>query len=469
MTTTPHIAIRARSDERDWLLEADEPLASLHRRSGGHFPGPIVNPALLELVRKARSYNLKLAGIIRVQDSEEQIRSYAEITPDEDGQGCAISLSSWQSKPIGVVPAEVETRRREAIIRHVAGLSARLDSDQAILSVECSDEALADLNQKMRDNIGSHWAETLELKGHSSAPKMHWRLLDRAEVEVENAVNQWTVHLLPITSFGDRHTGFELYLVEQEQGVAVASGDDKVTYEQPWMGREIAPILRQPVARIIANADTIRTQLAGPLADEYSSYASDIAMAGEHLLSLIDDLTALEMVENAEFSVAPDEIDLNDLAERAKGILSVRARDRKIALVGPKNNGGNGSIVTQGIPAIGEFRRVLQILLNLVGNAIRYSPEGTQITIETELDGGRARISVSDEGDGLSESAQKQIFNKFERLGRQGDGGSGLGLYISRRLANAMDGSLTVESAEGEGARFTLELPANLGDGDLGA
>ena len=70
-----------------------------------------------------------------------------------------------------------------------------------------------------------------------------------------------------------------------------------------------------------------------------------------------------------------------------------------------------------------------------------------------------ARISVSDQGDGIAPEDQDRIFQKFERLGRSGDGGSGLGLFISRRLAGAMGGSLTVASAAGKGSTFTLALP----------
>ena len=69
---------------------------------------------------------------------------------------------------------------------------------------------------------------------------------------------------------------------------------------------------------------------------------------------------------------------------------------------------------------------------------------------------------MADQGPGLSEAEQRMIFEKFERLGRSGDGGSGLGLYISRRLARAMGGDLTVDSAPGQGARFILDLPADL-------
>ncbi len=90
--------------------------------------------------------------------------------------------------------------------------------------------------------------------------------------------------------------------------------------------------MRQPIARIIANAETIRTRLAGPLAEQYSDYAADIAAAGQHLLALLDDLSDLEVVEADDFATAPDKIDLADVARRAAGILGVRARERGIVV-----------------------------------------------------------------------------------------------------------------------------------------
>jgi signal transduction histidine kinase len=83
------------------------------------------------------------------------------------------------------------------------------------------------------------------------------------------------------------------------------------------------------------------------------------------------------------------------------------------------------------------------------------------VWLRAENEDGRARLVVADQGEGLSPEQQARAFEKFERLGRSGDGGSGLGLYISRRLARAMNGELSVESAPGQGARFTLDLPAD--------
>jgi len=444
---------RARTDARDWLIEADEPLAGLQLRSGGELPGIIASPALLELVRKSRLYGLRLARAIRAQDVSEQVTAWAEVEPDEGGEGCTIGLSNWQAEPL---PGDngAATERRASIARQLAELSARLGPGQELLAVDAETAELQPVAARMRAALGAPWTDFVALEGNVHEQPLHWRLLDGARLRLEGSKRHWKAHLIPLGVPEPGSAGFELHLVAEEPAEPAPSAlpdTPRATFGTA-MGREIAPVLRQPIARIIANAETIRTQLAGPLAEEYSNYAADIATAGEHLLALIDDLADLEVVEDEQFTTAPDRIDLADVARRAAGILGVRARERGIGIDAPKDG--------EAVLAVGEFRRVLQVLLNLVGNAIRYSPEGSVVWIRVEQEGERARLVVADQGEGLSEAQQERAFEKFERLGRSGDGGSGLGLYISRRLALAMEGELTVESAPGQGARFVLDLPA---------
>ena len=106
------------------------------------------------------------------------------------------------------------------------------------------------------------------------------------------------------------------------------------------------------------------------------------------------------------------------------------------------------------------LRFLASTALHLIGNAIAYSPEGSTIRLTAETVGERAQVTVADEGPGIAPEDQKRIFDKFERLGRSDGVGSGLGLFISQRLAHAMDGAILVDSTPGEGARFTLYLPA---------
>jgi hypothetical protein len=366
-------------------------------------------------------------------------------------------MSDWSSEAATEPGMHAERERQVAMARQIAELTARLGPQQQVLSAESDCAELQTVVAAMREGVGRSWTDFVTLEGAQHHQPIHWRLLDGARLTLPGSSRDWRVALVPLGRGGTASQGFELLLCAEQpladEPTAVPADSAPTRQRGPGIGLEIAPVLRQPVSRIIANAETIRTQMAGPLADEYAAYAADIASAGEHLLALIDDLTTLEMVEDEEFNPAPDQIDLADLARRAAGILGVRARERGITVDAPKEG--------ESAPAIGEFRRVLQVLLNLLGNAIRYSPEGSGVWLRVEREGARARVIVADQGEGLDGAQQARVFGKFERLGRSGDGGSGLGLYISRRLAEAMQGSLTVESARGQGARFILELPAD--------
>ena len=455
----PVLAI-GQCDAGGQLVSAGEPLAGLQLACGGTLPGTIAIPALYELVAKVRQFGLKLARVIRAHDGHEIITAWIEAGPADEGDGCTIRVTSWQGGPPAPDDPAAISEHRAEIDRTLAELSAQLDANQSVRSVEANAADLTQLAAAMQAGLGQPWTDFVEIDGAAHEQPMHWRLLDGAEARVAGSDRRWRASLLPHEVPGSGPVGFELCLTADSPLAAPppAAATPNVVLpnnSQGLVGRDIAPVLRQPIARIIANAETIRTRMAGPLAEEYSQYAADIASAGQHLLALVEDLADLEVVEADQFNTAPDRIDLADVARRAAGILGVRAGERGIAIDAPK--------LGETLPAIAEFRRVLQVLLNLVGNAIRYAPDNSSVWIRLEDAGNRARIIVADQGPGLTEEQQVKVFEKFERLGRSGeDGGSGLGLYISRRLARAMGGDLLVESAPGQGSRFVLEVPADL-------
>ena len=457
MSAMPPIAqvAHATTDRDDRLISADEPLLGLQLRCGGDVPGVIAVPALREVVHKARSLGLRLARPIIAQDGSESVTAWIEVEPGPDG--CRIELRHWRAR---LLPAEDEplaARRRIAIERHVAELHVRLDARQGVLYAAAEAPDLAELAAAMDGGRGRPWTDFVTIPGSAHQQPLHWRLLDGAPVAVAGSSRPWRATLVPVGLPGADPAGFDLYLgsdVPAARPAPVSAVPEQIRARM--IGREVAPVLRQPIARIIANAETIRARLAGPLGEEYSAYAADIATAGQHLLALIDDLTDLEVVEADDFSTAPDRIDLAEVARQAAGILGVKARERNITIDAPR--------LGETLPAVAEFRRVLQVLLNLVGNALRDAPEDSQIWIRLEQDAAVARVIVADQGPGLDPDQQRKVFEKFERLGRSGDGGSGLGLYISRRLARAMGGDLAVESAPGQGARFVLTVPAAITD-----
>lgn len=452
--TTPGGMIRARTDGADRLISADEPLAGLQLRSGSAIPGAIAVPALLALVRRVRRTGQAASRTILSVDDGHPFTALALVTPH--GEGTTIELSQWQRGE----EAATDLPAPEALLHHVAEAEILLDDAQRVLVANVRAPDLAGLAAALETGRGRYWTDFVTIDRVSDLMTarqgpLHWRLLDDAPFTVDGSKRSWRARILPRAQGGFALLAIPDVIETLPEGPAAAEAKSDAANAQPsWnrlLGRDLAPALRQPITRIIANAETIRTRLAGPLAEEYASYARDIADAGRHLMSLIEDLADLEAVEAPGFSPAPDRIDLADCARRAAGILSVRAKERRITLITPS--------AASCVPAIGEFRRVLQVLLNLVTNAIRYSPEGTRVTLETGEDTRGAWIAVQDEGQGLDADQAVRVFEKFERLGRSGDGGTGLGLYISRHLARAMGGDLVVTSAAGEGARFELTLP----------
>ncbi|APG62608.1 hypothetical protein LPB140_07215 [Sphingorhabdus lutea] len=264
-----------------------------------------------------------------------------------------------------------------------------------------------------------------------------------------------TADFLPNFNEAKIFQGFHIKLrIAQEAKDILHVAGQFIDEEPVQIGATLAPALRMPLGRIIANAETIKSKIYGPIRENYAIYASDISHAAKHLLDLVEDLGDLEFIEKAGFKTAKDKIDLYDLAERVKGLLAVKASDH--------NKRINIISSNKAQPAIGEFRRVLQILVNLVNNAIRYTPDGGVIEILIQENESHAKICIIDEGAGIAAEDQSKIFNKFERLGRTGDGGSGLGLYISRKLARAMGGDLSVKNATGKGCEFTLILPRDI-------
>lgn len=453
------LGTRGLTDARDWLLTADETLAELQARCGGSVPGPLAIPELLALVQQARALGLRIARPFSAFDGQAMVSGFARIDPSAEGStgGCEVLIENWQRRIPPAPEGQAYAERLDAIDRATAEVTARLDAAQRVQVLSALAPDAAALQKAAMADPGQLWTDLVELADVSYRQPLHWRLLDGAACRIPGSLRHWRARLIPLGPDPQAPAGFELLLIADEPLApqAAASAGEEANESEPerLIGTALVPVLRQPVARIIANAETIRARLAGPLREEYCDYAATIASAGQHLAAMLDDLADLEVVETPGFATLRERVDLADAAERAAGILGVKARNREIAL---EVSGARGEAV-----AGAEFRRVLQILINLIGNAIAYSPAGSTVRIAAQRAGaGRMAVTVADEGPGITAEQAARIFEKFERLGRDKDGGSGLGLYISHRLAKAMGGDLTVETAPGGGALFRLELPA---------
>ena len=214
--------------------------------------------------------------------------------------------------------------------------------------------------------------------------------------------------------------------------------------------------LRAPLGRIIAGADSMASASEGPIRDDYARYATDISGAARHLLTLVDDLVVLSIIDRDSFTAASERVSLHDIAQKAAKLLAIQAANHGVVIDLAATDGGADGVQAD---VVAEQRRTLQILLNLLGNAIRYGARPGRVTIRFASDPGFASVTVSDDGPGIAPPLRDRLFARFERLGRTDAGGSGLGLYISRRLARVMGGDLVFDQGSDGGAAFTLSLP----------
>jgi len=212
--------------------------------------------------------------------------------------------------------------------------------------------------------------------------------------------------------------------------------------------------LRPPLQSITGFAESLSTLELSP--HQRHKALQGITRASTHILSIVDDVLDLARVEAGAMPIQLEVIDAREVVAGACDLLQPLAEERGIDLVqsGPP------------LPALVDRRRLRQIILNLVSNALRFSGPTTSIRISTATHGAEALVTVEDEGPGISSELLDRLFVPFDRLGADAgrEGGAGLGLVLARRLADAMGGSLTLKSAVGIGTTATVSLTRALED-----
>jgi two-component system, OmpR family, phosphate regulon sensor histidine kinase PhoR len=210
--------------------------------------------------------------------------------------------------------------------------------------------------------------------------------------------------------------------------------------------------LRTPLASLHGAAITLREHDLPPQTED--DLLEMIAEQSNRLANLVEEILVAGQLDSGTLRIVADTFDPEELV---RGVVTV-ARSRL---------GEETTIEVEAPPVVpqahGDSERTRQVLLNLLDNAIKYSPSGGRIEVELAAVGDRLRFSVHDEGLGIPVGEEERIFDKFYRLDpdqRRGIGGTGLGLYICRELVRSMHGRIWVESEPGKGTTFAFELPA---------
>ncbi len=210
--------------------------------------------------------------------------------------------------------------------------------------------------------------------------------------------------------------------------------------------------VRTPISGIVGMVEVLLTL---PLDEDVLEVVEGVRNSAEALAVQLEDLLDLARIEAGRLELRPAPFDLRDLVERSVQVFGRQARNKHLVLV----SGVAGDVPGQ---VVGDLNRVRQVLLNLVGNAVKFTEVGQVVLDVTASGPDEVTLTVSDTGPGLPEDARELLFSPFVQVDPSTDrrhGGFGLGLAICSRLVALMEGRIGVESPPGEGARFVVVLP----------
>ncbi|UEM22898.1 PAS domain S-box protein [Skermanella mucosa] len=215
--------------------------------------------------------------------------------------------------------------------------------------------------------------------------------------------------------------------------------------------------LRTPLNAIMGFSEVLKEQILGPLSERYRDYASDIHRSGQHLLDLISDLLNMARIEARQMEFQEEAVTLSEIVDEALRLTRLSPGETRQTVT---------KTLPDPAPVLRADRRALkQVLINLLGNAAKFTSEEGCIDLAVRRDpaGGDLEITISDSGIGIPEGRLTDLgkpFSRVENVMSRRYQGSGMGLFISKTLVERHDGTLTISSAEGRGTSVTVRLPA---------
>lgn len=215
----------------------------------------------------------------------------------------------------------------------------------------------------------------------------------------------------------------------------------------------VAHDLKNPLAGIASFANILKYDDGSLTKEQRIEFVGHIIESAERMFDIIRNLLEINMLERGGMRVYLQPIEISSMLDYAVGSYEERAAQKRITLK---------KEFTVPAIALADERLIMQVIDNLISNAVKYSPHETNVCIRINAESGMVRLAICDQGPGLTEEDQTKLFGKFARLSAQPTGGehsTGLGLSIVKKMVDAMNGNVWCESVSGQGATFIVELP----------
>ena len=384
--------------------------------------------------QKAGELRLRHVGELRAQESkvlEDTLESLSQGVLNVDASGRCIA---WNRRFLALLeipaafmqsrPTLVELRRLQLSLNHFGPTLERLD-----------DVGRAGVQRFLDGDL-------------TSLPPRYQRVRsDGLVLEVVSHLGQDGSLVRTYTDITDRQAAEAALIAARDE--AERANHIKVEF-LARMSHE----LRTPLNAILGFGQLLQADLDDPLSAGQRERVRELLRGGRHLLALIDDVLDISRIEAGRLQLVLEPVDVAELAANCLGLMQPMAQPRQVALaLGFEHS-------PRGWQVLADPTRLRQVLINLLSNAIKFNHESGQVRLSAHWDGEFLVIEVADQGPGIAAAQLPRLFQAFERLDQDGAvEGTGIGLALSRQLAELMGGEIGVRSELGRGSVFWLRLP----------
>ncbi len=436
---------RMRHEDGNWVwLRARVALAPGEAEDQPHLIGIV-----FDITQQKLADRLNKEAELRLMDAVENI-SEAFVLWDADNRLvlCNSKYQQFHSLPASVcVPGtayeDVVRSAKEPAIRKRIGLSKGDKSEGRSSEVQLADRRWLQINERRTKDGGfvSVGTDISELKMQEERLLLSERELMMTVRDLQKERLLADQQAQRLAELADKYA--------REKTRAEAANRSKSEFLAN-MSHE----LRTPLNAIIGFSEIMQAQMFGPMGSEkYSEYANDIHRSGQFLLDVINDILDMSKIEAGRMQMEPEMLHLDGLLDEVMRLVGPRAYEGRVAVE---------RAVPAGLTLFADKRAMKQVIINLMSNAVKFTPEGGKVIIKATKTEGAVAISIQDTGIGIPSRDIEKLGRPFEQVENQftkSKGGSGLGLAISKSFIELHNGSLGIRSAVGQGTEVTVKLP----------